>query len=444
MTLLVEKRKQIPPEETTVLIPEARLRKRRRRLRIGVIVIMVGAIVLLASIYVGGLGNRPLTHPSASTASSNGSVAVLPVGTIINASSVVAIQMFSPTRGVAISTFWSRSYQKIEHSYLTMTNNGGISWRVEGMLPTGTSSPNFSWNPLLAFFTPRMGYIATSSPRSFRFTSNGGRTWSNVAVPGIPTALWISSGQLLATSERCSNMSGAPNCGATFLNVVRPGSLTASRDSRIPSVLPKSNSLGTTSSAYPATVIAWHQSTGVMVENHLSSLHGAHLLATANSGVTWHPLINPCPQGGQPLGQAISDSDWYFMCSAGVGMNKATNWLYRTDNAGHTWTLLAQGSLFGHNIGNIGVMSVSSFGVSKDGRYVWINGGPGFLEYSADGGRHWRFVGQHGLIPGAKTNILGPYFTSVGHDAWMPILFGGLARTTNGASWKVVGESSFP
>lgn len=132
------------------------------------------------------------------------------------------------------------------------------------------------------------------------------------------------------------------------------------------------------------------------------------------------------------------------MCSAGVGMMKAANSLYWTNNAGHTWILLAQGSPLtsGPHLGNIGVMAVYSFGASSDGKYVWINGGPGNLEFSADGGRQWQFVGQQGL--GAKTNITGPYFASVGHEAWMPILFGGLARTIDGASWKVVGESSFP
>jgi hypothetical protein len=443
MSLLVEKKDKIPTEETTVLIPEARLRKRRRRLRTGFIVIMVSAIVLVALISVGGLGNHPSTHPSSSTASTRGSAAVLPVGSTINASSVVAIQMFSSTRGVAISTFWNKGFQKVEHSYLTTTDNGGISWKVGGLLPAGTWSPNSSWNPMMVFFTPQVGYIATSLPRNFLLTSNGGRTWSNVGVTGMPTALWMANGQLLATSEHCSNPSAVPYCGTTILSVIRPGSLTATSASRIPLMAPLSPSTGTTSSTFTAIVIAWHQSTGLAVENNFSPT-GARLLATANSGATWHQLVNPCPPRGAPVGQAISAREWYIMCSAGVGTMHAVNSLFRTDNAGQTWTLLAHGSPLasGPNVGNIGVMFVNSFGVSSDGRYLWIDGGPGFLQFSADGGRHWQYVGSSDL--GAKTNITGPYFASVGHEAWMPILFGGLARTNNGASWKVVGESSFP
>jgi len=59
---------------------------------------------------------------------------------------------------------------------------------------------------------------------------------------------------------------------------------------------------------------------------------------------------------------------------------------------------------------------------------------------SSDGGRQWQFAGTIG----AKTNITGPYFVSVGHEVWMPIEFGGLVRATSASSWKIVAESSFP
>lgn len=443
MALLFDK-KEVPAEEITVLIPEARRRKYRRRLRSGFITFIASVIVISASIYVGGLGNHPSARSSTDTAPTKGSVAALPVGTVINSSTVAAIQMFTPTTGVAISTFWSKGFQRVEHSYLTTTVNGGISWKVGGLLPAGIWSPNWSWNPMMIFFNSQVGYIATSGPRNFLLTTNGGRTWTNVEVPGTPTALWMANGKLLATSERCSNPLAVPYCGTTFLSVIRPSSLTASSTTRIPSPLPTSPTPKMNSSDYPATVIAWHESTGVAVENNLSTPHDTIILKTANSGATWQRTINPCPQGTAPVGQALSASNWYFMCSAGVGMNHAANSLYRTNNAGHTWTLLAQGSPIpgGPNLGNIGGMAVNTFGVSSDGRYVWIDAGPGFLEFSADGGRHWQSVGSGDL--GAKTNITGPYFASVGREAWMPILFGGLARTTNGHSWKVIGESSFP
>jgi photosystem II stability/assembly factor-like uncharacterized protein len=129
-----------------------------------------------------------------------------------------------------------------------------------------------------------------------------------------------------------------------------------------------------------------------------------------------------------------------MLCGRGVGMMKAYNWLYKTADGGRTWTLVAKGSpLRDVGTGNIGPYAVNAFGVSNDGREMWIDGGPGFLEVSSDGGRQWRFAGTIG----AKTNINGPYFVSVGHEVWMPIEFGGLVRATRASSWKIVAESSF-
>jgi photosystem II stability/assembly factor-like uncharacterized protein len=120
-------------------------------------------------------------------------------------------------------------------------------------------------------------------------------------------------------------------------------------------------------------------------------------------------------------------------------MMKAYNWLYKTADSGRTWTLVAKGSpLRNDGDGYIGY-AVNAFGVSSDGQEMWIDGGPGFLQVSSDGGRQWQFAGTIG----AKTNITGPYFVSVGHEVWMPIEFGGLVRATSASSWKVVAESSF-
>jgi len=42
-----------------------------------------------------------------------------------------------------------------------------------------------------------------------------------------------------------------------------------------------------------------------------------------------------------------------------------------------------------------------------------------------DGGRKWQLADTIG----AKTNITGPYFVSVGHEVWLPIYLGGLVRS---------------
>src|SRR5665213_2225799 len=350
--------------------------QRRRWLRRGLIVLLVIAVVLVVSIYIGGKGNRPIRLPGPNSALTNSSVTPLPVGTVINASSVVAIQMFSASNGVAIATFWNKNFTSLENSYLTTTVNGGTSWRITGVLPTGSWNPLGQGTGLIAFASPREGYIDQPAPR---------------------------------------------------LGTFPLGSLTPTSDTVIPSL-----SVGSTK--VPPQVLAALGRTGLDVED-------STLITTSDSGASWRRLTDPCPGEGLGEAQLASDSRWYMLCGRGVGTMKAYNWLYKTADSGRTWTLVAKGSpLRDVGAGNIGPYAVNAFGVSNDGREMWIDGGPGFLEVSSDGGRQWHFAGTIG----AKTNITGPYFVSVGHEVWMPIEFGGLVRATRASSWKIVAESSGP
>jgi hypothetical protein len=112
VTLLIERKDQPAVEEIVVLFPEARMAQRRRWLRRGLIVFSVSTVVLLVATFIGGTGRRSIPPAAPSSASTQSSVTPLPLGTVINASSVVAIQMFSASHGVAIATFGTRASRR--------------------------------------------------------------------------------------------------------------------------------------------------------------------------------------------------------------------------------------------------------------------------------------------------------------------------------------------
>jgi hypothetical protein len=426
MSLLIEKKEQSSVEEIAVLFPEARVAQRRRWLRRGLIALLASAVILLVSVNIGGTGNRPTQRPSPSPAVTESTVTPLPIGTVINASSVVALQMFSASKGVAIATFWNKTYTALRDSYLTTTVNGGTSWRVTGVLPRGSWDPPGEGSGLIAFVSPREGYIEQPAPRGPLFTSNGGRTWESVAFAGETTSLSFSDGHVVVVAESCANGSATVTPCVTRVGILPLGSLTPTSDTVIPSLA------GGSTNDLPQ-VLATSGLTALALE-------GSALIATSTSGVSWRQVSNPCPGRGYDYAQLLGDSRWYMLCGQGVGMMKGYSWLYKTSDSGRIWTLVAKGSpLRNVGKGNIGPFAVNAFGVSSDGQEMWIDGGAGFLDISSDAGRQWHLA----ATIGAKTNLTGPYFVSVGREVWMPIEFGGLVRATNASSWKVIGESSF-
>lgn len=409
------------------LIAEAHSLQRRLWLTAGALVLSVSTVVALSYFFIGGSG-APTATPRASTVTSTHSVVTpLPAGTVINASSVVAIQMFSSTRGVALSTFWNKGFDKIEHSYLTETTNGGLSWRITGVLPTGSSDQIGAGTGQLAFLSDRVGYIAQPASGGLLFTSNGGHTWQSFQFAGESTSLSLSRGDVVVSAERCPTGSASTDGCVIHLGIFPLGSLKPTSDTVIPSILAGSMKV-------TPRLLGLSGSIGLALED-------STLIATSDSGASWTRVTNPCPAEQPGKVQLASGSRWYMLCGRGVGMMKAYSWLYKTGDSGRTWTLVANGSPL-HNIGvgNIGPYSINAFGVSRDGQVMWIDGGPGFLEVSSDGGHQWQFAGTIG----AKINITGLYFVSVGHEVWMPIEFGGLVRATSASSWKILAQSSFP
>ena len=186
--------------------------------------------------------------------------------------------MFSASHGVAIATFWNKSFTSLRNSYLTTTVNGRSHGGITGVLPTRSWDPSGQGTGLIAFVSPEEGYIEQPAPRRPLFTSNGGRTWKSVAFVGQTTSLTLSHGRVIVSAERCPN--GSDPC-ATRLGVFSLRSLTPTSDTVIPSLSERSTNV-------PPQVLAMSGPTGWLQRlNTHRDVRLGRILASSDQSVSW-------------------------------------------------------------------------------------------------------------------------------------------------------------
>ncbi len=425
MTLIKERPKPKVNDPIEVLIPEARQRSRQRRLRAWSLVIL--ALILGLSAWVGSGGLNSSTNRVSGGRPTHRVIPVLAIGTVMKASSVVGLKMFTPSRGLAISTTWNASHQKAIQSYLTATKNAGDSWKIVGRLPMPMATP------LMAFISPTEGYVAGYQQANSSFlTLNGGRTWTKVAVKGLATALSVSGNSVWVIAGDCPlKYQQGPWC-ATYLNVLAPGDLkpTAIRpitvnDPQLRATIPKAPS------TLAARFLARTGPQGALVVEGADGPNS--ILSTTDAGRSWRMVNNPCKSVFVGAAAAVTSSRWYLFCSLDGGMQQGTNLLYETWNGGTNWTLLAQGHIQGANTGGLTDGVMGNFATNSTGSVLWYANIDGAINVSTDGGRNW-LVNRKAIA--SMWSPVG--FVSVGSSAFEALSVGGLIRTTNGTTWAVV------
>lgn len=425
MTLTEERPKPKVVDSIEVLIPEARQRSRRRRLRAWSLVFV--ALILGLSAWVGSGGLNSSTSRVSGGRPAHRVIPALAIGTVLKASSVVGLKMFTPSSGLAISTTWNASHQIATQSYLTATKNAGDSWKIVGRLPIPMETP------LIAFVSPTEGYVADYQRANSSFlTLNGGRTWTKAAVKGLPTALSVSGNSVWVVAGDCPlKYQQGPWC-ATYVDLLGPGDL---KPTAIRPITVNDPQLKKDIPSAPSTLAArFLARTGPQAALVVEGQDGPNsILSTTDAGRSWRLVNNPCGTVFVGAAAAVTGSRWYLFCSLDGGMQQGTNLLYETWNGGTSWTLLAQGHEQGANTGSLTDGVMDNFATNSTGSVLWYANGVGFINVSTDGGRNWV------LKRGAVASQWSPVgFVSVGSSAFEALEGGGLIRTTNGRTWAVV------
>lgn len=270
------------------------------------------------------------------------------------------------------------------------TTSSGRTWGVLGVVPARV--PRLGEGGLgvseIRFATPAAGWAF--GPSLFA-TTNGGRTWAAEPIPGKGKqvlSLAASAGAAYAVVSPCKVGTGV--CGKP-LSLWRTTSLARRTWTRVALSLPGN---------YTADVAA-HGRT-VYVVDPLNGITGKGDKLYASTDGARHFAARPVPCDKQPdtgLVQVVASSPAKvdLLCVGNPGFSKAEKSVYRSGNAGKTYTYAGLMSLFGIQaqlaVSPSGNLAVASW---SDGSFIDINDNRGtswtMVIGFGDGGVGWNDI----------------------------------------------------
>ncbi len=346
---------------------------------------------------------------------------------------IQAVDMLSSSLGYGVADD-STLGQKII-LVLVRTTDGGSEWTIRGLLVPRNSKGNSGYVNTINFVNPRVGYVIGDfpGPDTILMTTNAGESWRTIRPPGTGASVIVSNSTVVAVTEVCpSHTKGTLLCPSR-LTLYRAGATTPVKSDPIPEMGKYSQYDATPLAALSAT-------TYVMAEGKAGGgglAASQSILETTNAGSSWNQVSNPCGTlGVQQLISTVPDQ-WLVSCFLGEGMNQGLARLYRTNDAGRTWTIVAldrgQGSSKG-NIGNFGD-EFTTLAFSRNDRVLFgtVGGARGGLQYSTDGGVNWVWTPIDGQ--GGDTESLSTF----GPTGALDVVVGSQTyRTTNGTKWSLL------
>lgn len=168
-------------------------------------------------------------------------------------------------------------------------------------------------------------------------------------------------------------------------------------------------------------------------------LYPSDFKTTKDGGKSWSTVQNPCNSGG--LFSFIDANTGWMVCATGGGAGLQTKKLFKTDDGGRTWNLIAE---TGRPEGPQGKMPLSSYAEDLfflDSQYGWLGTAKGDLLVTNDGGVTWQALPRLGdLTTIAKVQFLTPqkgYIVAIERSS-MPPISRLLTTSDGGKTWTEV------
>lgn len=321
-------------------------------------------------------------------------------------------------------------------AYLVKTTDVGSTWTTQSALPFSMSellspagySPYRAGNaPAIHFFNAHVGY-ALAQGGSLFVTRDAGARWTRVHVPGVWPSYAIRASTLTVVSGVCARhvaSIGPVNC-ASDLSQLSVGSTTPTTTRAIAL-------MGTATRSNDAAELASVNSSSIVVVEGGGEGRRSSLLATSNSGTSWHLLSNPCGEVTVDRLLTSIPSHWLLHCFLDGGMTQGTSELWASSNEGTSWSIVARSTMGGSDHSAIGDMANSLyFSAQHSVLFGALGGAAGGLEYSTDWGARWRMAKIQTNFFGGAPEYLSAFDTS---SALFGIVGGPQYRTSNGISW---------
>jgi len=311
-------------------------------------------------------------------------------------------------------------------TYVIGSTDGGKTWQRGGSVATPIArigEPDRPGVTEVAFATAKAGFVF--APDLFR-TSNGGRTWTRMAIPG-------GGGQVLDLESNASAAFAlvSPCKWASFhnctgqLSLWRTSTLTGTGWTRIPMKLPR----GTR-----GDVAVHGQSVYVVDPQEDITGNKDKFYASTDGGQHFAARTVPCDKPATPnvpLVQAVATSatNVALLCVGNPGFSKAKKFVYTSTDAAASYRYAGMMGAYGYQSqlavsrsGNLAVASVS------DGSFIYINNTHGGTTWtmvwaSSDGGVGWNDIHyvtdrEAWIVRGGPAWLLnGPGKLYVTHDA---------------------------
>jgi photosystem II stability/assembly factor-like uncharacterized protein len=349
-----------------------------------------------------------------------------------------AVQFRSPTAGIGVtastlicfkhSKAGSQVSFRAQPVRIALSSNGGRSWRLTGRAaPAGPTPSSPSGEQLVAASHDRVWAIVGKG--RLLTTTDRGRNWRRVAIPGPAVGLARSGGYIWSVT--CAHVTSG-----TWPFACRPRLWRASTGTGVWAqvTLPKL----TAQEPYLDLTVASDRN---VLLDLLTAGHSAtgEMAISTNAGSTWHTRADPTWNGHQCMFTgdlaAAAPRTFWLLCLGGAAAGSSTKALLQSRNSGRTWRVVSAVSSLTRKPppGSIPVAEPSALAAGSTKR-VWLSATNSLAE-SDDGGRIWNDVAS-AFDPGGWSTVISVLDA---RHAWLLAPGAGMWSTTDGVHWKATG-----